>query len=231
MRLTRHSLGTAVLACLWSSAAAAAAVDLSGELGVVSDYRYRGISLSRGNPAIQASISLEHGSGAYANLWGSTLGHAVQAEVDLTAGYETKLSDQLGVDFSGTYFVYPSGGGANYFEGTAVATATHGAASASLGASYVPAQRGTRDETGGRHRNLYAFVRGAFAIPKTPVTLSLGLGRERGCFDEVERGGKWDWKAGAEAQLSSAKLGLAYVGSNADGGDRHALVASLSLNW
>jgi predicted porin len=102
--------------------------------------------------------------------------------------------------------------------------------SGSLGVAYVPPQSATRDEDHRRHGNGYLFVETAYGIPKTPFSLSAGLGYERGAFDEVENRGKWDWKVGAEAQLAAAKLGLAYIGSNADDGD-HGVVASLLLSW
>jgi uncharacterized protein (TIGR02001 family) len=174
-------------------------------------------------------VTAEHESGFYANLWGSTLGHGSETEVDLGAGYETDLTEQFSLDLSGTYYLYPSDGSSNYFEGTATATLTQGPMSGSFGVSYVPPQSATRDEAG-RHGNGYVFAGAGYEIPKTPVTLTAGLGYERGAFDEVEHGGKWDWKVGTEAQLAAAKLGLAYVGSNADEGD-DALVGSLLLGW
>jgi uncharacterized protein (TIGR02001 family) len=228
MRVGRFLLYAAALAGLWAPAAAAA--DISGELGVVSDYRFRGISLSRGNPALQGSVTVEHHSGLYANLWGSTLGHGSETEIDLGAGYATDLTEHFSIDFCGTYYLYPSDGSANYFEGTATATLTRGAVTGSLGVAYVPPQSATRDGDGRRHGNGYVFAEAGYEIPKTPVNLTAGLGYERGAFDEVEHGGKWDWKVGAEARLAAAKFGLAYVGSNADDGD-DALVASLFLSW
>ena len=71
----------AILAALIACPAAAQSV--SGEASLVSDYRFRGVSLSGGHPAAQASLTLEHDSGFYGNLWGSTLGHGSQTEVDL----------------------------------------------------------------------------------------------------------------------------------------------------
>jgi uncharacterized protein (TIGR02001 family) len=209
----------------------AAAQSVSGESGLVSDYRYRGVSLSRGRPAVQASLTVEHDSGLYANAWGSTLGHGSETEIDLTAGYEAEVSKAVGVDLFATYYTYPSDGSANYVEATAVMKATRGPASASLGVSYAPPQRGTRDESGRGHGNAYVFGAVDYAVPKSPVTLKAGLGYERGWFDEVDHGGKWDWTLGGEVELKPAKLGIAYIGSNADGGDRHALVASLFLEW
>ena len=212
----------ALLACV--SFAPAAAADVSGELGPVSDYRYRGVSLSHERPALQGSISLDHPSGLYAQLWGSTLGHGTDTEVDLTGGYQADLSEHLNIDLSGTWYAYPSGSDTNYVEGTAATTVSHGAASAKFGISFVPPQHLTTS-------NVYAFTEGSYEIPRTPVSLTASLGYERGGFDEVEHGGKWDWKLGAETTLNPAKLCLAYVGSNADGGHRHALVASAFLTW
>jgi uncharacterized protein (TIGR02001 family) len=219
----------AILAALIACPAAAQSV--SGEAGVVSDYRFRGVSLSDGHPAAQASLTLEHDSGFYGNLWGSTLGHGSQTEVDLTAGYEAEVSKVVSVDLFATYYAYPSNGSANYVEATAVMKAARGPASASLGVGFAPPQRGTRDEGGRKHGNTYVFGAAEYEVPKSPVTLRAGLGYERGWFDEVEHGGKCDWTFGGEVELKPAKLGLAYVGSNAGGGDRHALVASLFLNW
>jgi uncharacterized protein (TIGR02001 family) len=206
---------------------------VSGEAGLVSDYRYRGVSLSNGNPSLQASMTLEHDSGLYATMWSSTLGHRTQTEVDFTGGYSKELSKSLSLDFSSTFYSYPSQSSDNYFEATAAATVSHGAAEASVGYSFVPAQRGTRDDNGRGHRNGYAFGKGSYEISKTPLSLNASLGYERGWFDEVERGGKWDWSLGAEVKLKPARIGLAYVGSNADAdaGRRHALVGSLFLSW
>ena len=217
----------ALPALMWASPAAA--VDVSGGVGVVSDYRYRGVSLSRGRPAVQGSLTIEHGSGLYGELWTSTLerpGDPTNSEVDVTGGYEKELSEHFSIDVSGTYFAYPSAGSDNYFEATAMITATNGNASLSAGASYIPRQRAT-----GHANNAYLFGAADYTVPKTGVTLKAGVGYERGAFDEVARGGKWDWTIGGELALKPAKVGVAYVGSNADGGDRQALVASVFVEW
>lgn len=222
----------ALVAAMWTSSAAAA--DISGEFGVVSDYRYRGVSLSRERPAVQGSVTIEHDSGLYAEAWASTLAHPgdpTDSEVDLTAGYSKDLSEAVNLDMSGTFFAYPSAGSDNYFEATALVTATRGDVTGGIGFSYIPRQRATRDANGAGHNNAYLFGTLDYAIPKTPVTLKSGIGYERGAFDEVEHGGKWDWTLGCEAEFKPVKLGLAYVGSNADGGGHHALVASAFVSW
>jgi uncharacterized protein (TIGR02001 family) len=219
------TLVAALIAC------PAAAQSVSGEAGLVSDYRDRGVSVSNRHPALQASLTIEHESGLYANAWGSTLGHGSQLEIDLTAGYEHEVSKLISIDVYATRTIYPSIPGANYSELTAVATAARGATSASLGFSYAPRQHGTRDYAGVGHDNSYVFGAAEYAVPKSPVTLKAGLGYERGSFDQVEHGGKVDWSLGGDVSLPPVRAALAYVGSNADAGGRHALVASLFVSW
>ena len=214
------------LILLWATPSAAAELELSGETGLVSDYRYRGLTLSRGRPALQGELLVEHPSGLYADLWASTLGHGADAEIQLGGGYSTDLSDHLSIDLSGNVYVYPSAASDNYAEASAIATLTEGAASLDLGLSYAAAQRGPGDED-----NIYGFAAAEYAVPKSALSVKAAVGYERGAFDAVEHGGKWDWTLGGEVAVKPARLALAYVGSTADGGDGHALVGSVLLSW
>nr|NUR37493.1 hypothetical protein [Sphingomonas sp.] len=130
-----------------------------------------------------------------------------------------------------TRYSYPSSGSDNYAEATASVTVTHGPASAFLGFCYAPPQSALRDEAGRRHGNGYASAQTAYEIGGTPLTLKAGLGYERGAFDEVARGGKWDWNLGGEAARGPFKVSLSYVACNADSGGRHALVGGLTFSW
>ena len=216
------------LACL---PAAANASDISAEIGLVSDYRYRGLSLSDGKPAIQGSATFEHDSGLYAEAWFSTIGGPdvdADAELDLTAGYGLDITDNLSLDMSGTYYLYPGAPGANYVDGTISLELTQGHAAARIGLNFAPRQKGTEDDEGKRSSNCYAFAGASYELKKFPMTLNAELGYEQGAFDEAPDGGKWDWQLGAELKLEPARIGLAYVGS--DIGD-NALVASVFLEF
>ena len=46
---------------------------LSANVGVVSDYRYRGISQTRLKPALQGGADFAHKSGFYVGTWASTI--------------------------------------------------------------------------------------------------------------------------------------------------------------
>jgi uncharacterized protein (TIGR02001 family) len=122
-----------------AAAAAAPASPVSYNLGAVTDYRYRGISQSRDQPAVQGGIDYTGSSGVYLGTWLSTIkwikdaGTAAgadtgntPAEWDLYGGYRGDLiKDSLTFDVGGLYYVYlknkydnlaPAGASAHTFE-------------------------------------------------------------------------------------------------------------------
>ena len=48
-------------------------ITVTGSAAVVSDYRFGGVSLSNGDPAVQAAITVGHSSGFYVGTWGSSI--------------------------------------------------------------------------------------------------------------------------------------------------------------
>lgn len=76
---------------------------------VVSDYLFRGVSQTRGRPAVQATIDIEHGSGLYVGGFVSNVsfpGTDIRQEVDLNLGYRFALGG-VKLDLGATYFWYP----------------------------------------------------------------------------------------------------------------------------
>lgn len=215
-------------ASLFLVASQAQAADLSGEVGVVSDYRYRGLSLSEADPALQASLNLDLGKGVYAGLWVSSIKNEgkLRPELDLNLGKEFELRPNLSIEISATYFAYPLGHHDNYAEATAIFSANRGAFTGNIGISAAPAQRAMSDEFGRKRANLYYFGSGELELAHLPAKVTTSLGYERGAFDEVGKGGKWDWSFGAEIRLDAAKFGITYIDSNAG---RPALVGSLGF--
>lgn len=200
-------------------APAAHAAGLSGEVGVVSDYRYRGLSLSKRKPALQATLDADLGKGAYASFWFSTIREEgrTHAELEADLGKEFELAPEVTLDLSATYYTHPSNRHDNYAEGSVMLSATRGALTGKTGASFAPAQRALSDDNGARHGNAYYFVGAEFVVPKTPIKLTIQAGYERGPFDDAERGGKWDWNLNAEGEVHGVRLGLGYVDSDAAG--------------
>jgi uncharacterized protein (TIGR02001 family) len=94
--------------------AAASADPLSFNVGVVSEYRYRGISQSRLKPALQGGIDYAAANGFYVGTWASTItwtkdipGGGGDAEIDLYGGYKAEVANGLTLDVGGLYYLYP----------------------------------------------------------------------------------------------------------------------------
>jgi len=102
------ALRGAVTICIALVCADAAAEQLSGSLSAVSDYRYRGVSLSGNNPAVQGSINYDDASGFYAGAFVSTARFAFESSRELQAisffGYAWRLpsgvSGEIGADYA-----------------------------------------------------------------------------------------------------------------------------------
>jgi uncharacterized protein (TIGR02001 family) len=193
-------------------------LSVSGELGLVSDYRFRGISLSSGRPALQGGLTLEHDSGFYGSVWGSNIAESeggAHVEVDLVAGYAAELPAGFAVDLSLSYYGYPSDSGIGYAEASATVSRSFGPATPKLGIAYAPHQRAMRDALGARHDNVYVFTGLEYAVTGLPLTLDGQLGYERGWFDAADAGGKLDWQLGGTFVFRGLDLGLHYADSNA----------------
>ncbi len=113
MAAYRLFMAGGLAAVLWGATAAPAgaeAAGVSGRLAVVSDYVFRGLSLSKGDPAVQGSLEYGGTSGPFAGLWASTARFAPgdDVEVALYAGYDG--GGEAGFfQISGWYYAYPGG--------------------------------------------------------------------------------------------------------------------------
>jgi len=92
--------------------AASAADGVSFNVGAVTDYRYRGISQSRLEPAVQGGADFTKG-GFYAGAWASTIkwtkdsGGGGDVEVDLYGGYKGSVNKDLSFDVGALTYQYP----------------------------------------------------------------------------------------------------------------------------
>jgi uncharacterized protein (TIGR02001 family) len=109
--LIAGAVATAFFACN----TIASELSLDGTLAVTSDYRFRGISQSNDDVAMQGSINLNHDSGFHVGLWGSSIdfnqggNDEATLELDYTAGYAFTVSD-VAVDVGYIYYTYPNDG-------------------------------------------------------------------------------------------------------------------------
>lgn len=195
-----------------------AALTVTGNVAVVSDYRFRGISLSGGDLAVQGGIALNHTSGFYAGVWASSLEETPvygSVEADLYAGWTGPVAAGLTADVGLTYYSYPDGsvGHANYFEPYAAITKTLGPVSAKLGVAYA-----WKQDALGADDNLYLYTDWTLGVPNTPISIAAHLGHADGAqsprlLTGSGTDGGWDYSLGATyAITSNLSAGVSYVG-------------------
>jgi uncharacterized protein (TIGR02001 family) len=111
------------LALLMAVGFATAQAQVSGNLGLTSDYRFRGISQSQNAPAVQGGIDYAHKSGWYVGNWNSSVSSQVYTngsgvESDLYAGWKKEFNG-VTVDVGSYNYFYPratttAGTGSNF---------------------------------------------------------------------------------------------------------------------
>jgi uncharacterized protein (TIGR02001 family) len=203
-------------------------LDVSGSVTLLSDYRFRGISRSDGDPALQGQLTLSLPSGLYAGARGTTLksiGNRADVELDVYAGYSIPLGLGSSLDAGLMYYAFPGATGrSGYFEPYATVSHTLGPVEASLGAKYAPDQTAIGGED-----QLYLFGEVEAGLPATPLTLTAQAGRQ----DAGRFGRYWNWSVGARYAIGPVEAGLRYVDTDLAPlpGQKAGLVASLGFRF
>jgi uncharacterized protein (TIGR02001 family) len=198
-------------------------ITVSGSVALVSDYRFRGISQTDKNFAVQGGVTVSHESGVYVGLWGSSVDEYIAAgsdqEIDIIAGFKKTAGDTT-FDVGAIYYYYPGssqilpGYNSDFVEVYGSVTQAFGPVSAKVGVSYAPSQSAL-DYGFGSEDNLYANLGLSATIPDTGVGLSAGVGRS---FTRsfLSGGIKYtDWSLGATYTTGPVTLGVSYVDTDA----------------
>ncbi|MFA4939315.1 TorF family putative porin [Brevundimonas sp.] len=159
---------------LAAPASAQSTVDVAWNVGVVSDYVFRGFSQTGEDPAIQGGVDLTSGS-FYGGAWASNVdfGDDTDAEVDLYGGYRTEAGG-FALDFGVIGYLYvgePDAADYSYAEFKAAASRAVGPATFGAAVYYSPDFFGIDDEA------TYAEVNAAFS-PADKWTVSGAVGKQ-----------------------------------------------------
>lgn len=189
-----------------------ASVTISGSAALVSQYRFRGVSQSDEDLAVQAGLTATHDSGFYVGTWGSNLAGfgsfgGSNMELDVFGGFKKEVSG-VTLDAGLLWYLYPGTDGTDYAEPYASVSGTLGPATLKLGAAYAPKQDAIGDDD-----NLYVYTDASAAIPGAPVTLKAHLGYTTGKGSTLAGpdGDYVDWLVGADFTYKMLTLGVAYV--------------------
>jgi len=87
----------------------------TGNVGIFSQYIYRGVSQTNEKPALQGGFDLGHKSGLYAGVWGSNVSWisdgvpdaSASVELDLYGGWKFELPADFTGDVGVLYYWYP----------------------------------------------------------------------------------------------------------------------------
>lgn len=238
MQKSLIALAVAGLSSLSASMAlaeeAASPHTLTGNMSIVSDYRFRGITQTYEKPALQGGIDYSHASGIYLGNWNSNVSEGAgfpeaNLEMDFYGGWKYASGD-WGLDVGAIYYYYP---------GSDFDLARSG-----------PLVNGTKMHTGGVDNTevyiggswkfislkYYYAVSDYFSVPDTDgssyidLSASYDLGNGWGINAHVGQfsgsGYKLapgldedytDYKLGVTKAIGGWVFGAAYVGTNADG--------------
>jgi uncharacterized protein (TIGR02001 family) len=215
------------------------AVTVTGSVGLVSDYRFRGVSQSDEQLAVQGGFTIAHESGLYIGTWGSNLAGwgtfgGANMELDLIAGYKVPVGGGT-LDVGATWYMYPGGfDNTDFIEPYAKLSGTVGPVGLTAGVAYAPKQEalgawyangaaaaaGVYTKPGDKNDNLYVWGDVSSAIPNTGLTVKAHLGYSKGndglgpfATSVAPTGEYADWLVGADYAIRGTPLtlGVAYV--------------------
>ncbi|AXJ95616.1 MULTISPECIES: TorF family putative porin [unclassified Sphingomonas] len=215
-------------------------VTVTGNVALVSDYRFRGVSQSDEEMAIQGGLTVAHESGLYVGTWASNLAGwgtfgGANMELDLIGGYKMPVGGGGTLDVGLTWYMYPGGASKTDFaEPYVKLSGTLGPASLLAGVAYAPkqqalgdwyatgaaAQTGVYTKPGAKYDNLYLWGDATAGVPNTPLTAKAHIGYSSGNpglgpngTSVAPTGKYWDWMLGADLAVKGTPLtlGVAYV--------------------
>jgi uncharacterized protein (TIGR02001 family) len=213
-------------------------ITVTGSAALASEYRFRGVSMTDKEMAVQAGATVAHESGLYVGTWASNLAGwgtflGSNMELDIYGGYKVPVGD-VTLDVGLTWYMYPGGlDNTDFAEPYVKVSGTAGPASVLVGVAYAPKQEalgkwynsgasastGVYDNPGAKADNLYIWTDVAAGIPDTALTLKGHIGYSKSGNDglgpqgtAVSPTGEYvDWLVGADYVLGPVTLGVAYV--------------------
>ena len=220
----KRSTATLLLVAMAASAVAQAdAVRVvTGSLGGTSDFVFRGLSLTRGKPAAQASLDVEFPKEFYVGAFVATAdpnaGPSPAVELDAWAGRYWSISQNFSADVRLSQYTYPDDPRRVSYNRTELTGTIGFRNQLFVAAIYSPNTEAVGSSPGYKKGSTWAFELSG----RQPLGEHLALGAGFGHFDLAQvYGMSYNyWNATVTATLSPFELQLAYLGVD-DTAERH----------
>lgn len=215
MKLT-HGLAAAAL----SLTALTAQAEITGTVSGVSDYNFRGISLSANDPALQGSLDYANDSGFYAGAWASNIdygsGYDGEMELDFYTGFAGDITEGLGYDVGIVYYTYPGSSNSN---STELEIKDYPEIYAGLTYKWFELKQWySNDYSGSDLDSFYTELNGTFELPAN-FGLTAHVGYNYGdAFSDVDSE-YMDYSVGLTYTLGHFDLALSYIDTDLSEGD------------
>ena len=209
-------LPTTLLLASLTAVAGDVHAEISANAALVSDYRFRGISQSDEDAAIQAGFDYAHENGFYVGTWGSSVDFDSNfdfdgsLELDVYGGWGTDIDENSSIDLGYIYYAYPGDDGADgdyqeiYFN--------YAWKDLSLGLAY------SDDYYGDAGSFWYVQANYDWSFAENWV-LSLHAGYndfDEDIFLSSDKGNYVDYSIGVTWSVEGVDLGLSWIGTDLD---------------
>ncbi len=208
---------------------------LTGNIGLFSSYRFRGIDQTFGKPALQGGFDYSHSSGWYVGNWNSNVNSGAgfpdgNLEMDFYGGYKAAFGD-FALDAGAIYYYYPGSQARGLGPGAASGAVSNqelylGASWKFLSLKYFYAiddyfslralsSAGAIDRS--TRGTQYLDFSASFDLGD-----GWGLNAHVGRLDlaNVRRGDYTDWKLGVSKDFNGWVVAASYIDTNASGSCR-----------
>ncbi len=220
----KRSAGSAILIalCVCATARADGVRVFTGTLGGTSDFVFRGLSLTRGKPAAQASLDIEFPAEFYVGAFVATTdpnpGPSPVVETDVWAGRYWRLSDEFSGDLRVSHYTYPDDPRRVSYNRTELTGTLGWRNKLFVAAIYSPNTKAIGSSPGYAEGDTWAVELSARHTLNEHWSLSAGLGHYG--LDEIYHDSFNYWNATVIATVAPFELQLAYLGVD-DHAERH----------
>jgi uncharacterized protein (TIGR02001 family) len=187
---------------------------ITGSLGGTSDFVYRGLSLTRGKPAAQASVDVEFPKefyfGAFAATCDPNAGPSPNLEVDVWAGRYWRISQDFSGDLRLSQYTYPDDPRRVSYNRTEITGTVGFRNQLFLAAIYSPNTQAVASSPGYEEGDAWAMELSGRHPINERFAISAGFGHY--ALDDVYQDSYNYWNVTLTATLAPFELQLAYLG-------------------